>query len=70
MSYTIANDAAPNAITPFPRGTDVRWEAEDRMMWNVQEHTLEQEQLVYAVSWIPKLGVWRRFLKARHKARG
>ena len=50
-------------ISPgFPAGADVRWETVRRTMWNEQRHTSEERELVYEISWIAEIGVWRRFL--------
>jgi hypothetical protein len=53
----------------FPAGVDVRWETENRMVWNEQERESEERQLVYEISWIAELGVWRRFLRSQRKSR-
>lgn len=58
-------EAAPVAI--FPERVDVHWETESRLMWNEQERITEEQELIYEVSWIPELGVWRRFLRSRKK---
>jgi hypothetical protein len=49
----------------FPRGVDVRWEAVRRTVWNEQRHTSEERELVYEISWIAEIGVWRRFLRSQ-----
>jgi hypothetical protein len=56
-------------ITPiaFPIGLHVHWETENRVMWSDQERVSEEQELVYEVSWICELGVWRRFLRSRRK---
>ena len=66
MMYTAANREATNPIA-FPAGVDVHWETEDRVMWNERECVTEKQELVYEVSWIRELGVWRRFLRSRRK---
>ena len=50
---------------PFPSGIDTHWETENRTIWNEQERTNEECELVYEVSWISELGVWRRFLRSQ-----
>ena len=60
--------AAPLDST-FPAGVDARWETENRMVWNEQEHASEERELVYEISWIAELGVWRRFLRSQRKSR-
>ena len=52
---------------PFPSGVDVHWETENRVLWNEQERSAEEQELIYEVSWIPELGVWRRFLRSRRR---
>ena len=56
------------SILAFPAGVDVRWETENRTVWNEQEHASEERELVYEISWIAELGVWRRFLRSQRKA--
>ena len=53
----------------FPAGVEARWETENRTVWNEQEHASEERELVYEISWIAELGVWRRFLRSQRKAR-
>jgi len=36
-------------------------------MWNERERVSEKQELIYEVSWICELGVWRRFLRSRRK---
>ena len=43
------------------------WETQRRVVWNEQEHTREEHELVYEVSWIKELGLWRRFLRSQRK---
>jgi hypothetical protein len=59
-------EAAPPAN--FPAGVHVHWETEIRQMWNEKERTTEEQELIYEVSWIPELGLWRRFLRSRKRA--
>ena len=47
---------------PFPERTDVHWETTNLQVWNTREGRAEQQELVYEVSWIKELGMWRRFL--------
>ncbi len=49
-------------VPSFPAG-------ENRTVWNEQEHASEELELVYEISWIAELGVWRRFLRSQRKAR-
>jgi hypothetical protein len=53
----------------FPAGVDARWETENRTVWNEQERASEERELIYEISWIAELGVWRRFLRSQRKAR-
>jgi hypothetical protein len=64
--YTAANRES-NTPVAFPVGLDVHWETENRVMWNEREGACEKQELIYEVSWICELGVWRRFLIARRK---
>jgi hypothetical protein len=64
--YTTANRES-NTHVAFPVGLEVHWETENRLIWNERERLSEKQELIYEVSWICELGVWRRFLMARHK---
>jgi hypothetical protein len=46
-------------------GVDPQYETENRVVWNDLKRRNEEQILVYEVSWIPELGVWRRFLRTR-----
>ena len=52
-------------VATFPAGVDVHWETQRRMVWNAHEHTSEERELVYEISWIPELGLWRGFLRSQ-----
>ena len=65
--YTAGNQ---QELTPFafPAGP-VHWETERRVIWNERECLTEEQELIYEVSWIQELGVWRRFLRSRRNVR-
>ncbi len=63
------SNSAVLPIPTFPAGVDVHWETQRRMMWNVREHTSEERELVYEISWIPELGLWRSFLRSQRKVK-
>ena len=44
---------------------DPRYETEHRLVRNDEKRTNEEHTFVYEVSWIPEVGVWRSFLRAR-----
>jgi len=67
MTYEVHGQAAAE-WAPFPERTDVHWEATNLQVWNA-EGFVEQQELVYEVSWIKELGTWRRFLISRRKVR-
>jgi hypothetical protein len=48
-------------------GVNPHYETENQMVWNEDKYTSEEHELVYEVSWIPELGVWRRFLRTHRK---
>jgi len=54
-------------ISGFPIGVDVHWETQRRVVWNEQEHTREEHELVYEISWIKELGLCRSFLRSQRK---
>ena len=57
-------------LSEFPTGIDVHWETMRRMAWNERKQVCEEQELVYEVSWIAEIGVWRRFLRSQHKVNG
>jgi hypothetical protein len=63
----VANSSAILPISGFPAGVDVHWETQRRVVWNEREHTGEEHDLVYEVSWVEELGLWRRFLRSQRK---
>ena len=67
MNYQVNSHAAAGCSTPFPERTDVRWETTNLQVWNAQQGTTEQHDLVYEISWVEELGMWRRFLRSRRK---
>jgi len=67
MPKQIINHVLAGCATPFPQRTDVHWETTNFPIWNAQEGTAEQHELVYEVSWVEELGTWRRFLTSRRK---
>lgn len=65
----VATYAAVLPVPGFPRGTRTRWETQYRMVWNHQEHTSEERELVYEISWVEELGLWRWFLRSQRKVK-
>ncbi len=57
-------------VSPFPAGVDTHWETQNRMVWNDRQHTSEEHEFVYEVSWIAELGAWRRFLRSQRPLKG
>jgi hypothetical protein len=57
-------------LSEFPRGVEVHWETVRRVVWNIQKQNNEEQELVYEVSWIAEIGVWRRFLRSQQKITG
>jgi hypothetical protein len=54
-------------ISSFPTGVDVRWDTQRRVVWNEQRRTREEHELVYEISWIKEIGLWRSFLRSQRK---
>jgi hypothetical protein len=54
-------------VAAGPLGVDTHYEIENRAIWNEEERRQEQHEFVYEVSWVPELGVWRRFLRTHRK---
>jgi hypothetical protein len=67
MRYEVRTEPAA-ARTPFPDRTEVQWEKTDLQVRNA-EGFVEQQELVYELSWIEELGTWRRFLTSRRTVR-
>ncbi|HXT25805.1 MAG TPA: hypothetical protein VN749_13365 [Candidatus Eisenbacteria bacterium] len=63
----VASSSAILPISGFPAGGDVHWETQRRFVWNEQAHTREEHELVYEISWVNELGLWRRFLRSQRK---
>ena len=56
-------------IQPFADGIETHWETVTHLVWNEQEHTNEEQELVYEVSWIAELATWRRFLRSQRRVK-
>jgi hypothetical protein len=67
MRYRTVSQATAAHIAPFPQRADVNWETTNVRVWNARESIPEQYDLVYEVSWVEELGIWRRFLTSRRK---
>ena len=65
----VASNSQTLPVPRFPVGVDVHWETQRRTVWNVREHTSEEYELVYEISWIPERGLWRRFLRSQRKVK-
>jgi hypothetical protein len=50
-----------------PQGIELRYETENRLVWNERERQNEECELVFEISWIPELSTWRRFLRAQRR---
>ena len=55
-------------LDAIPVGTDQHFETEQRTMWDDETQSYQVHEFVYEVSWVPELGVWRRFLRTHRKA--
>jgi len=65
----VASSLAIPPISGFPAGVDVHWETQRRVVWNEQKLTREEHELVYEISWIKELGLWRSFLRSHQKVK-
>lgn len=64
MSIAVTHSMA--LTTPaLPQGSDLHYESENRVVWNERERRNKELELVYEISWIPELNMWRRFLRAQ-----
>jgi hypothetical protein len=64
-----ASNSAVLLANEFPTGVDVHWETQRRMVWNEREHTSEEGELVFEISWVAELGLWRSFLRSQRKVK-
>ena len=64
---TIHEHSTALPIPAAPAGINPHCETDSRIVWNDQDRTPEHHEFVYEISWIPELGLWRRFLRAHHK---
>jgi len=46
MNYEVNSHVAAGCSASFPKRTDVRWETTNLQVWNAQEGTTEQHDLV------------------------
>jgi len=63
----VAGCVAALPVPAFPPAVEARWETQNRTVWNELEHASEERELVYEISWIAELGIWRRFLRSNRK---
>ena len=63
----VAGYIAAVPVPAFPTAVEARWETQNRTVWNELQHASEERELVYEISWIPELGIWRRFLRSNRK---
>ena len=67
MRHEVHSHGTAASIATFSERSDVHWETTSLLVWNAREGAAEQQELVYEVSWIKELGMWRRFLTSRCK---
>lgn len=63
----VANSSVILPISSFLAGVDMHWETQRQVVWNEREHTREEHELVYEISWIKELSLWRTFLRSRRR---
>lgn len=66
MSTTASNFLNPTSFE-LPVGVNVHWETQRQVVWNRLEHTREEREFVYEISWIEERGLWRTFLCSQRK---
>ena len=67
MRYEVHGASTAACMAPFPEGSEAHFETANLEVWNSQEGSAEHQELIYEVSWIEELGMWRGFLKSRRK---
>ena len=65
----VASNSEALPVPGFPAGVDVHWETQRHIVWNEREHTSEERQLVYEISWISERGLRRSFLRSQRKVK-
>ena len=65
----VANNSETLPVPGFPDGVEVHWETQRRIVWNEREHTSEERELVYDISWIAERSLWRSFLRSQRKVK-
>ena len=65
MRHEFHSHGTAACVAPFSDRADVHWETTNVPVWNAREGAAVQQELVYEVSWIKELGMWRRFLTSR-----
>lgn len=63
------SNSTVDPVPAFPAAVDAHWETERRVVWDDKQYANEERELVYEISWIPEIGVWRRFLRSQRKVR-
>jgi hypothetical protein len=66
---TAASSSTVPPISGFPAGVNGHWETRRQVVWNKLEHTREEHEFVYEISWIEELGLWRSFLRSQRKVK-
>ena len=67
LMSAVAGCIAALPVPAFPAAVEARWETQNRTVWNELQHANEERELVYEISWIAELGIWRRFLRSNRK---
>ena len=62
----LASSSAVLPVRGFSEGVQVRGEMQPRVVRNEGADMNEVHELVYEISWIEELGLWRTFLRPHH----
>ena len=62
----LASSSAVLPVRGFPEEVQVREEMQPRVVRNEGADMNEVHELVYEISWIEELGLWRTFLRPHH----
>jgi len=62
----LASSSAVLPVRGFPEGVQVRGEMQPRVVRNEGADMNEVHELVYELSWIEELGLWRTFLRPHY----
>ena len=65
MRYEVHSHSSAAHIAAFPQRINAHFETTNLPVWNARYGAAERQALIYEVSWVEELGMWRGFLTSR-----